>query len=1194
MNILKNLFFKSKPQNTEKNKGHIEILLDWFNEEKANISTFEEKYYYPITAELRENNHYLEQQFVNRPEEAKNKYWSLISFRYLVAFYPNERYLYAFLELYSQKELPYEISNELFSNWFFDKIKKVEVTDLIEKAVLATKFFYYINFGGKKNREINTDRIASEISDLKFSNIDLFWEFVNQIQKISIEKLPEKPFMYFSFLKYKGENKQELAEDYQQKLNSLLHQAITDYNKHFSAKLEQEMFEFIYQIYDFINFHQKGRKKIPMEVLSLIENKITNNEIKLAFISSFIYLSEIDSNLAYRFNEYKGLLSTISQNLILDKKQTELLFDQAKVLNYSTVFNEVLVPLAKRIENEITFRDSLFVKLEDEMMERRNPLPNPIAFKINTDIIKLQAVKAKTEDEKLQIAYFSHVYSGIYSGVTKENSKNHPQVSKLVEYLNLFFPCSLKSVAKYCEEGFYLNVDNETVNISYWQLEKDINNILQQKKIPYRFAPFYLYHKKTYQNHYDLVFSYSFFSKTELAVYHNSFDEYKHVFDFNESLKSKADRHLIDINITYHSLEEETPIYFWDYLQQHSGKQVQEQNFENSVEWQWLKINYIDKIVENKRAWYELLNFIIPVKQGKKPQKTFISGLENLVKKIGFDTYFKELKQILSKMPKDEIWWRNEAVKELSKSLMVSCAYLKINHESIAILKYLAEFYYGKIYGEGARSVALGNFALDCLVKTNNEEAFASLVLMRNKTKYNTFLRALDKYIEIFISESGIEEDELADKGIHNFEFNQNFEKKYQISNYTLTIRFTNRKLIKQWSDKDNNIVKNLPAEVSVSQADVLKEINLDIKSIETILKDLKHRIPSYWIEERVWKFSFWKKYIFGNALINANIQNLIWKNETENTDFIVVNNILVNSDNQEVKINDDALISLWHPVNSSKETIMKWQNYLWEHNITQPEKQVYRENYHLSENELTNKSTDFFKHHFLEVDKLMAIANARAWKFSYVHEGENWPRKYFKKQNLTAHLKADYNRFDFAIPTKELIFTKNDTTKINDYPLILEPITLGEIPQVLLSEVFRDIDLFIATASICNNPNLANERQEYKDYYQSYEKSLFSENATSKVRKMILQQLVKYLDLNSSGFDKNYIIINGKKNDYKINLSTGLVQMKNTSKYLNIQPNLASLKKNKKVRLPIEDDETLLIIISKILFIMNNEDEII
>ena len=131
---------------------------------------------------------------------------------------------------------------------------------------------------------------------------------------------------------------------------------------------------------------------------------------------------------------------------------------------------------------------------------------------------------------------------------------------------------------------------------------------------------------------------------------------------------------------------------------------------------------------------------------------------------------------------------------------------------------------------------------------------------------------------------------------------------------------------------------------------------------------------------------------------------------------------------------------------------------------------------------------------------------------------------------------------------------------------------------------------MFIETTSICNNPTSINERQEFRNYYQSYEKSLFSENATSKVRKMILEQLAKYLDWPVLGFDKNYIIIKGKKNDYKINLSSGLVQIKDTSKYLNIQPNSTSLKRSKKVRLPIEDDETLLVIISKILFIINDE----
>ena len=1183
MNILKKLFFKQKTQNIETPTHYIDILLAWFNKENSDIETFEKEYYLPIIKELQEKDHFAKHYFEAYPKEAKERYWSIISFRYLVTFFTNDHYLHCILDLYQKKELPYDFSENLFSYSLFNCVENVKLKKLDEGIPIAN-FFYYINF--EKNKGYSTEKIIYDISELKSSNIDLFFQFMEQIRDISMERLPEKPFMHYSFLSQEKDTEQLLTKEHQQKLDNLLKQSIEDYNKHFSIKLEKEIFDLVYKIGDLIDSHQKGRKKIPTEVLSLIQEKLNSNEQKLSFIKNFIYLSKYNSSTAYFFNECKGLLSHISQDLIVDKNTLEELFNKAKELSYPTVFNDVLVPLAKKIENEILFRDSLFIKLEDEMMKRKNPLPNETAFNINTQIIKSQKTKAKTENEKLELNYSEHIYSGIYSNFTSEKNNNHPQISKLVEYLNLFFPCSLKSIAKfYTETGYFftLNIENESFGISY-NVEEDINELLRQKDIPYRICEFYLYHEQ------DIVFSYSFFSKSELAICYNTLNDSKNIFDSDEKLKNTIDRHLRNIQIIYHSLESQAPLYFWDYVEKYSNKIIQKQDFENSVEWQWLRVNYIDNIVQNKKGWYELLDFIIPVKQGKKPQKNFITTLEKLVENIGYDTYFKELQQISDKMPKDDIWWNNESAKELSKSLMVSCAFLKVSHNGISILKHLAELYYGKVHGEGARSASLGNFALDCLVKIHSEEAFSALVLMRNKTKYNVFLKALDKYIKAFISESNMDEYELADKGIHDYGFDQNFEKKYIVEDYTLTLRFANGKLIKEWKDKNGDNIKSIPKEISDSQHELLKEINLDIKSIQTMFKDLKHRIPTYWTEERVWKFSFWKKYILNNPLINANIQNLIWNNESQNTDFIVIGNSLLNYDNQEIEINDDALISLWHSVTSDKENIAKWQDYLWKFNIIQPEKQVYRENYHLSENELANTTTDFFAHHFLEVNKLMAIANTRAWKFSYSHEGVSWPRKYLKKQNLTVHLKTDYNRNDFAIPTKELIFTKNDTTKIDDYPLVLEPITLGEIPKVLLSEVFRDVDLFIATTSICNNPTSINERQEFRNYYQSYEKSLFSENATSKVRKMILEQLAKYLDWPVLGFDKNYIIIKGKKNDYKINLSSGLVQIKDTSKYLNIQPNSTSLKRSKKVRLPIEDDETLLVIISKILFIINDE----
>ena len=130
-----------------------------------------------------------------------------------------------------------------------------------------------------------------------------------------------------------------MTKEYRQKLDNLLKQSIEDYNKHFSIKLEKEIFDLVYEVCGLIDSHLKGRKKIPSEVLSLIQEKLSNNQLKLAFIKNFIYLSKYNSSIAYFFNECKGLLSHISQDLIVDKNTLEELFNQTKELSYSTVFN---------------------------------------------------------------------------------------------------------------------------------------------------------------------------------------------------------------------------------------------------------------------------------------------------------------------------------------------------------------------------------------------------------------------------------------------------------------------------------------------------------------------------------------------------------------------------------------------------------------------------------------------------------------------------------------------------------------------------------------------------------------------------------------------------------------------------------------------------------------------------------------
>jgi Domain of unknown function (DUF4132) len=369
----------------------------------------------------------------------------------------------------------------------------------------------------------------------------------------------------------------------------------------------------------------------------------------------------------------------------------------------------------------------------------------------------------------------------------------------------------------------------------------------------------------------------------------------------------------------------------------------------------------------------------------------------------------------------------------------------------------------------------------------------------------------------------------------------------------------------------------------------LLQEINAEIKQIQTVFSDLKKTLKTYWLHDRNWLGADWQNYILNHSLLNPHIQNLIWSNQTQKNSFIVKTTGLWTVTDEPYHFDPKDVLKLWHPIENQEDTIQQWQDYLWKNNIIQPERQAFREHYPFSTTELAQTETVRFAHHFLEVNKLMAIANGAGWIFTYEHHEDSWPRMFIKPLNLTAHLQCDYSSIDFANPTKNFYFTEGNSTRINDYPPNRVLIPLKQVPLVTLSELCRDIDLFIATTSISHNPDLSQNRPEMEHYRMSYEKGLFSDNASAKVRKQILTKLIPVLKLKSSGFEGNYWLIDGSLNQYRINLGSGFAQIRSSQKHINLIPSIADLKKNKKLRLPINDDDTLYMILAKALFLQND-----
>lgn len=144
-------------------------------------------------------------------------------------------------------------------------------------------------------------------------------------------------------------------------------------------------------------------------------------------------------------------------------------------------------------------------------------------------------------------------------------------------------------------------------------------------------------------------------------------------------------------------------------------------------------------------------------------------------------------------------------------------------------------------------------------------------------------------------------------------------------------------------------------------------------------------------------------------------------------------------------------------------------------------------------------------------------------------------------------------------------------------------------IPAKTRSELCRDADLIIATSSIANDPELSIQSEEFRHYREDFNLGKFSANASAKVRKNILEQVAPALKIQNPEFEGNYMIVKGSSNNYRINLGSGFAQIEGSQRHINLLPDIKPMKQSKKIHIPIQDDETLYIILAKALFLQQD-----
>lgn len=192
------------------------------------------------------------------------------------------------------------------------------------------------------------------------------------------------------------------------------------------------------------------------------------------------------------------------------------------------------------------------------------------------------------------------------------------------------------------------------------------------------------------------------------------------------------------------------------------------------------------------------------------------------------------------------------------------------------------------------------------------------------------------------------------------------------------------------------------------------------------------------------------------------------------------------------------------------------WQKEIFDRQITQPFKQIFREVYLPTETEIKSKhgQIDRFHKPRLVTHKLLGILSKRGWIFHPEH-GLN---RLFRKEGITAWISFD-EYFHHPSECAEAHLSQVYFTTAKPF----KTLTIPSIPTRIFSEVLRDIDLIVSVAHASGvNPEIT--------------------QSTIESRMDLVRETCRLLKIANVAFENKHVLITGKLANYRIHLDSGIV----------------------------------------------------
>lgn len=519
-----------------------------------------------------------------------------------------------------------------------------------------------------------------------------------------------------------------------------------------------------------------------------------------------------------------------------------------------------------------------------------------------------------------------------------------------------------------------------------------------------------------------------------------------------------------------------------------------------------------------------------------------------------------------------------------------------------------------KVAGTGPRNPKVANAAVLALSRGEGEAALAELARLASRVTYKGTLKLLDAALQTRAEALGLTREEIDELAVPAYGLTEVGHRPHAHGELAIHAG----KAVLTWRNAAGKAVKGIPAAVRRDHAEDVAELKAAAKDIDRMLSAQSERLDRQFLARRTWAYTPWRERYLDHPLTGTLARRLLWTLDGRTCGY--ADGALRDLTDDPVAVTaDGGTVELWHPVGRDPAEVVAWRDWLERHEITQPFKQAHREVYLLTDAErATATYSNRFAAHILRQHQFHSLAAARGWTNklrlmvddSYPPATRELPQWGLRAEFWIEGVGDGYG----ADTTESGSYLRVATDQVRFSPLDApvnrahaggggygqgwggrggpaDALPLDGIPALVLSEVLRDVDLFVGVGSVGNDPTWQDGGPEgrFRDYWHSYGFGELSQGAET--RRDLLTRLVPRLAIaDRCTIEGRFLHVRGELHTYKIHLGSGNILMTPNDAYLCIVPKSGDPSADAGY-LPYEGDRTLAVILSKAMLLARDTE---